>query len=180
MTTWIRTIGSTVGDLLLMSDGTSLIGLHTDNDKHRPSARNDWIRDDVAEPFGRTVAQLQAYFDGRLTEFDLPLAAEGTAFQSTVWRELRNIPYGHTISYAELARRIGRPSASRAVGHCNARNPISIIVPCHRVIGADRSLTGYAGGLDRKRALLAHEATFASLAPCTKGPHNLQLALLGT
>ena len=179
MTTWITTIESPVGDLLLMSDGTSLIGLHTDNDKHRPSARNDWIRDDVAEPFGRTVAQLQAYFDGRLTEFDLPLAAEGTAFQSTVWRELRNIPYGHTISYAELARRIGRPGASRAVGHCNARNPISIVVPCHRVIGADRSLTGYAGGLERKRTLLAHEAMTAASVEVGSRQHDRQLGLSG-
>jgi methylated-DNA-[protein]-cysteine S-methyltransferase len=179
MTTWITTIESPIGDLLLMSDGASLIGLHTDNDKHRPSARNDWIRDDVAEPFGRTIAQLQTYFAGRLREFKLPLAAEGTAFQSTVWRALCDIPYGHTISYAELARRIGRPSASRAVGHCNARNPISIIVPCHRVIGADRSLTGYAGGLDRKRALLAHEATHASLVQGNNVPHNVQLGLLG-
>jgi methylated-DNA-[protein]-cysteine S-methyltransferase len=179
MTTWITTIETPVGDLLLMSDGISLIGLHTDNDKHRPAPRNDWIRDDMAEPFGRTIAQLQAYFDGRLTEFDLPLAAEGTAFQTIVWRELRNIPYGHTISYAELARRIGKPSASRAVGHCNARNPISIIVPCHRVIGADRSLTGYAGGLERKRALLAHEAMRAASVETGTSHHNPQLELLG-
>ena len=179
MTTWITTIETPVGDLLLMSNGTSLIGLHTDNDKHRPAPCNDWIRDDVAEPFGRTIAQLQAYFDGRLTEFDLPLAPEGTAFQTRVWRELRNIPYGHTISYAELARRIGRPSASRAVGHCNARNPISIIVPCHRVIGADRSLTGYAGGLERKRTLLAHEAMTAASVEVGSRQHDRQLGLSG-
>lgn len=179
MTTWITTMETPVGDLLLMSDGISLIGLHTDNDKHRPVPRNDWIRDDVAEPFGRTIAQLQAYFDGRLTEFDLPLATGGTAFQTIVWRELRNIPYGHTISYGELARRIGKPSASRAVGHSNARNPISIIVPCHRVIGTDRSLTGYAGGLERKRALLAHEAMRAASVETGTRQHNPQLELLG-
>jgi methylated-DNA-[protein]-cysteine S-methyltransferase len=158
MTTWITTFESPLGPLLLMSDGTALTGLHTDNDKHRPAIRPDWIRDDIAMPFARTIAQLRAYFDGALTEFDLPLAPQGTEFQTTVWRELCNIPFGETISYAELARRIGRPTASRAVGHSNARNPISIIVPCHRVIGADNSLTGYAGGLDRKRSLLALEA----------------------
>ena len=158
MTTFYATFESPVGPLLLMSDGTSLTGLHTENDKHRPVIRSDWVRDDSVAPFAQTVAQLQAYFDGGLTEFGLPLAPKGTEFQMTVWRELCNIPFGETISYAELARRIGRPTASRAVGHSNARNPISIIVPCHRVIGADNSLTGYAGGLDRKRALLEHEA----------------------
>jgi len=158
MTTFYTTFESPVGPLLLMSDGTSLTGLHTENDKHRPAIRSDWVRDDGVAPFAQTVAQLQAYFDGALTEFNLPLAPLGTEFQIKVWRELRNIPFGETISYAELARRIGRPTASRAVGHSNARNPISIIVPCHRVIGADNSLTGYAGGLDRKRMLLVHEA----------------------
>jgi methylated-DNA-[protein]-cysteine S-methyltransferase len=158
MTTFHTTFDSPVGPLLLMSDGTSLTGLHTDNDKHRPAVQPDWVRDNSVAPFAQTIAQLRAYFDGALTEFDLPLAPQGTEFQTTVWRELCNIPFGETISYAELARRIGRPTASRAVGHSNARNPISIIVPCHRVVGADNSLTGYAGGLDRKRALLAHEA----------------------
>src|SRR5258706_8100764 len=141
-----------------MSDGPSLTGLHTDNDKHRPAIRPDWIRDDGAAPFARTIAQLRDYFDGALTGFDLPLAPRGTEFQMTVWRELCNIPFGVTISYAELARRIGRPTASPPVGHSNARNPISIIVPCHPVIGARHSLTGYARGLDRKRGLLALEA----------------------
>ena len=158
MKTVYSTFESPVGPLLLMSDGTSLTGLHTDNDKHRPAMAPDWIHDDNVPPFAQVKAQLRDYFEGRLTEFDLPLAPQGTAFQMTVWQELRNIPFGETISYAELARRIGRPTASRAVGHSNARNPISIIVPCHRVIGADNSLTGYAGGLDRKRALLALEA----------------------
>ena len=158
MTPFYTIFESPVGQLLLMSDGASLTGLHTDNDKHRPAIQADWVRDDSAVPFARTIAQLRAYFDGGLTGFDLPLAPQGTEFQMRVWRELRNIPFGETISYAELARRIGRPTASRAVGHSNARNPISIIVPCHRVIGTDNSLTGYAGGLDRKRALLEHEA----------------------
>jgi methylated-DNA-[protein]-cysteine S-methyltransferase len=148
---------SPIGPLLLMSDGRALTGLHTDSDKHRPAIAADWVRDDDAAPFARVRAQLDAYFEGRLTEFDLPLNPQGTAFQLQVWKQLCDIPFGETISYAELARRIGKPKAARAVGMANSRNPISIIVPCHRVIGADNSLTGYAGGLERKRALLVHE-----------------------
>ncbi len=159
-----------------MSDGTSLTGLHTDNDKHRPVIQVDWIRDESVAPFAQTIAQLRAYFDGALMRFEVPLAPQGTQFQMKVWRELCNIPFGETISYAELARRIGRPTASRAVGHSNARNPISIIVPCHRVIGADNSLTGYAGGLDRKRALLALEAGKTGLRTEDSGPGKGQLS----
>jgi methylated-DNA-[protein]-cysteine S-methyltransferase len=129
MPIWMMTFEGPLGPLLMMSNGKSLIGVHTDIDKHRPAIQPDWVLDDNVAPFAQTIAQLRAYFDGSLTEFSLPLAPQGTAFQMTVWRELRNIPYGKTISYAELARRIGRPSASRAVGHANARNPISIIVP---------------------------------------------------
>lgn len=176
MTTFCTTFESPIGALLLMSDGTSLTGLHTDSDKHRPAVRAGWVRDDSVAPFKQAIAQLRAYFDGTLTEFDLPLAPQGTEFQMTVWRELCNIPLGQTISYAELARRIGRPTASRAVGHSNARNPISIIVPCHRVIGADNSLTGYAGGLERKRMLLAHEATNAGTRGEGRGTRKGPLA----
>ena len=179
MTTWITTFDSPVGPLLLMSDGTSLTGLHTDNDKHRPAVLRDWIHDGSVAPFAQTIAQLQAYFDGALRVFELPLAPQGTEFQMQVWRELCNIRFGETISYAELARRIGRPTASRAVGHSNARNPISIIVPCHRVIGADNSLTGYAGGLDRKRALLAHEAISAGKRGEGRGARERQLTFSG-
>ena len=101
--------------------------------------------------------QLDAYFAGTSRDFDLPLAAEGTEFMKTVWRELRRIPFGATISYGELARRIGNPNASRAVGLANGKNPIPIVVPCHRVIGANGELTGFAGGLAVKQALLQHE-----------------------
>ncbi len=176
MKTFYSTFESPVGPLLLLSDATSLTGLHTDNDKHRPAVEPGWVRDDYAAPFAEVKAQLRDYFEGRLTAFDLPLAAQGTEFQMTVWQELRNIPYGETISYAELARRIGRPTASRAVGHSNARNPISIIVPCHRVIGADNSLTGYAGGLDRKRMLLALEANMAGATGERRSSSNGQRA----
>ena len=183
MTTFHTTFESPVGPLLLMSDGQSLTGLHTDNDKNRPATRPDWIGDEGAAPFAKVKAQLRDYFEGGLTEFDLPLAPQGTEFQQRVWQELRGIPYGETISYAELARRIGNPNASRAVGMANSRNPISIIVPCHRVIGADNSLTGYAGGLERKRMLLAHEAENAGTkgkGRGTKGESSkAQLALDG-
>ena len=158
MTIFYTSYSSPIGSLLLMSDGRALTGLHTDSDKHRPTITEDWVGDDNAVPFRQVRAQLDAYFDRRLTEFDLPLAPQGTAFQLQVWKRLCEIPFGKTISYAELARRVGNPKASRAVGMANSRNPISIIVPCHRVIGADNSLTGYAGGLERKRSLLAHEA----------------------
>ena len=107
--------------------------------------------------------QLDAYFAGELQTFDLPLHMAGTPFQKQVWQGLLTIPYGTTISYAELARRIGRPGASRAVGAANGRNPIGIIVPCHRVIGANGTLTGYGGGLDRKEWLIAHEAGALSI-----------------
>jgi methylated-DNA-[protein]-cysteine S-methyltransferase len=158
MTTYFTHFPSPVGPLLLMSNGKALTGLHTQSDKHRPVMKGDWVEDASVAPLPEVARQLHAYFDGELAKFDLPLAPQGTEFQMQVWKELRNIPFGKTISYAELARRIGRPTASRAVGHANARNPISIVVPCHRVIGADNSLTGYAGGLDRKQALLVHEA----------------------
>lgn len=176
MTTWITEYASPFGPYLLMSDGTSLIGLHSDRDKHRPPPGPDWVRDDDKAPLREAIAQLRAYFDGTLTAFDLPLAPRGTPFQLEVWRELCNIRYGETISYAALARRIGRPTASRAVGHSNGRNPISIIVPCHRVIGADKSLTGYAGGLDRKRSLLALEARVAGGASPPAAQRELAFA----
>ena len=110
-----------------------------------------------AGPLREAKRQLLEYFDGARRDFDLPLAADGTAFQRRVWDELRRIPYAETISYGELARRIGRPTASRAVGAANGRNPLAIVVPCHRVIGADGALTGYGGGLPVKETLLAHE-----------------------
>jgi methylated-DNA-[protein]-cysteine S-methyltransferase len=158
MTTFHTFFESPVGPLLLMSDGKALTGLHTESDKYRPRVQPDWAENDDVVPFATVKGQLRDYFEGRLTEFDLPLNPRGTEFQLRVWEQLCGIPFGETISYAELARRIGNPNASRAVGMANSRNPISIIVPCHRVIGADNSLTGYAGGLDRKRALLELEA----------------------
>jgi methylated-DNA-[protein]-cysteine S-methyltransferase len=120
------------------------------------AVRADWEPAD--EPFGEVRTQLAEYFDGRREVFDLQLEMQGTPFQLRVWRALQDIPYGETISYGEQARRIGRPADPRAVGQANGRNPIAVIVPCHRVIGADGSLTGYGGGVERKRWLLELEA----------------------
>ena len=116
-----------------------------------------WTQDDGAAPFAEARRQLGEYFAGRRTTFDLPLAPVGTAFQRRVWEELRHIPHGETVSYGELARRIGSPTSCRAVGMANGRNPFSIIVPCHRVVGANGKLVGYAGGMPRKEALLRLE-----------------------
>ena len=142
---------------LLTSDGTALTGLFMTAHTHGPEIGADWIRDDKAAPFAEARQQRAAYFAGRLTDFDLPTAPTGTAFQMRVWQELRRIPHGQTVSYGELARRIGSPNACWAVGLANGRNPLSILVPCHRVVGAGGKLTGYAGGLARKEALLALE-----------------------
>ena len=144
---------SPVGDLLLLAreDDQALAGLYLYGEPQR-----DWRR--AEEPFATVHEQLDAYFAGELEAFDLPLAPAGTAFQLRVWDELQRIPFGETISYTRLADRIGNPRTVRAVGLANGRNPISIIVPCHRVIGADGSLVGYGGGLERKRWLLEHEA----------------------
>jgi methylated-DNA-[protein]-cysteine S-methyltransferase len=150
---------------LLTSDGTSLTGVFMDAQRYGPEIEKDWVCRDDAAPFAEARRQLAAYFDGRLRECDLPLAARGTEFQNSVWDELKKIPYGVTLTYGELARRIGRPNGSRAVGLANGRNPLSIIVPCHRVIGANGKLTGYGGGLPRKAALLAFEAAVRAEGP---------------
>jgi methylated-DNA-[protein]-cysteine S-methyltransferase len=149
--TTFTVIPSPIGQLLLTSDGASLTGLYVGTSV----LREDWRRDD--DGFAAARTQLAAYFAGRLTAFDLPLAPAGTAFQQRVWSALRAVPYGSVVTYGQLADRLGNPTAARAVGLANARNPISIVVPCHRVIGANGKLVGYGGGLDRKRQLLALE-----------------------
>ena len=147
---------SPIGRLLLTSDGSALTGLYMEPSR-KAQPTEGWSEDVTVAPLSAAVRQLTEYFAGTRRVFDLPLRPQGTDFQRRVWRELIEIPYGDTWSYGELAKRISNPSASRAVGLANGRNPISILVPCHRVIGADGSLTGYGGGLDRKRWLLAHE-----------------------
>jgi len=150
------TFDSPLGELLLSGDGHALHGLYMQEGRTAIAVHPDWQEDDGA--FADARGQLDEYFDGRRTDFDLPLAMEGSSFQRRVWRALQDIPYGETISYGEQARRLGPPATPRNVGATNGRNPISIIVPCHRVVGSDGSLTGYGGGLERKRLLLDLEA----------------------
>ena len=145
-------LSTPIGELLLISNGTALTGVYLDGVAPDAASHED---DEVLR---EAREQLTAYFAGTLTAFSLPLAMSGTPFQLSVWEKLNDIPFGTTISYGEQARRMDSPNASRAVGSANGRNPISIIVPCHRVIGANGDLTGYGGGLERKRWLLKHEA----------------------
>lgn len=158
-------IESPLGALLVTRDDNTVVGaitgLYLPSGKHPIAARPGWVREDAA--FDDLRTQLEEYFAGTRREFDVPLNAAGTAFQLRVWAALRQIPYGETASYGRTAAAIGSPTASRAVGLANGQNPISIVVPCHRVIGANGSLTGYGGGLDAKRWLLSHEAAHAGL-----------------
>ena len=145
-----------IGELVLAGDGQALVAVSfTDGRKAPQPVPTDWVRDDGA--FARAIAQLRAYFAGELRSFELPLGPRGTPFQRRVWDALLAIPYGTTTTYGRLAEQLGDPRAVRAVGLANGRNPIPIIIPCHRVIGAGGSLTGYGGGLERKQWLLARE-----------------------
>jgi methylated-DNA-[protein]-cysteine S-methyltransferase len=146
------TIDSPIGELLLAGDERGVARLAISPFRVDPT----WERDDAA--FADAREQVTEYFAGERHEFDLPLALEGNPFELMVWEALRRIPYGKTVSYKEVAREIGHPDAPRAVGVANGRNPVAVIVPCHRVIGANGSLTGYGGGLERKRFLLDLEA----------------------
>ncbi|HEX3844385.1 MAG TPA: methylated-DNA--[protein]-cysteine S-methyltransferase [Steroidobacteraceae bacterium] len=152
-------IDSPVGRLLLAGDGASLVQVCFQSGPRPLQPHGDWVADPA--PFRAVMTQLTEYFAGKRRRFELRLAPRGTDFQRRVWRALTEIPYGKTISYGELARSIDKPSASRAVGLANGANPLPIIVPCHRVIGADGSLTGFGGGLPIKRQLLALECTDA-------------------
>lgn len=162
MTTRVyTTVDSPIGELLLVGDGEALHSLSM-QDGRRKRIDPAWKRAD--EPFAAVTAQLAEYFAGERREFDVPLVLDGPPFQRQAWQALREIPYGETVSYGEQARRIGQPDAARAVGAANGQNPIAVIVPCHRVIGADGSLTGFGGGLSRKRLLLDLEADAVSAA----------------
>jgi methylated-DNA-[protein]-cysteine S-methyltransferase len=157
-------VDSPIGPLTLVAADGQITGLYMDAQRHRPGEEVvGRAGDPAAEPFATAADQLARYFAGQLTEFELPLAPAGTRFQRAVWDALRQIPYGETWSYGQLASKIGNPAAVRAVGLANGRNPIALVVPCHRVIGADGSLTGYGGGLDRKRFLLDLESRGARL-----------------
>lgn len=159
MATFYTMMDSPVGRLLLAGDGEALTRLSFQTSRRAARPDETWTRSE--RPFRTAEAQLRAYFDGSLRRFDLPLILAGSEFERQVWGALLGIPYGRTVSYGDLARRIGRPTASRAVGLANGRNPIAIVVPCHRVIGSNGALTGYGGGLEVKRWLLAHEGVLA-------------------
>jgi len=146
-------IESPVGEILVTCRGGAVTGIHFMQPGARPRAGSSG----EGRVLGEAIGQLEEYFAGRRRSFSLPLALDGTAFQLAAWEELSRIPWGRTISYGEQARRMGRPGAARAVGGANRRNPVAIVIPCHRVIGADGSLTGFGGGLGRKEALLSLE-----------------------
>lgn len=155
MTTHYAITDSPIGELLVLGDSDSVHGLLMNGDGDFDQRKLELTQDQ--QLFADTIAQLEEYFAGDRNHFDLPLEPEGTEFQRSVWTALTEIPYGETRSYGEIAAEVGRPKAARAVGMANNRNPIAVIVPCHRVIGAGGALVGYAGGIERKTWLLAHE-----------------------
>jgi methylated-DNA-[protein]-cysteine S-methyltransferase len=148
---------SPLGPLRIASNGRAITAIGFPGQKHNIEAQPDWQRDDAASELAAARRQLAEYFAGQRREFDLPLQPAGSPFQQSVWRALARVGYGRTSTYGALARALRRPAAARAVGAAVGRNPIAIVVPCHRIVGADGSLTGYAGGLDRKTRLLALE-----------------------
>jgi methylated-DNA-[protein]-cysteine S-methyltransferase len=175
VTYWYE-IDSPIGALLLAGNEQALLQVHFQSGPHRLRPQAQWRHGGAA--LRAAVAQLEEYFAGRRRSFDLALRPAGTLFQQKVWRELQRIPYGETISYGELARRVGLPGGARAVGLANGSNPIPIIVPCHRVIGSDGSLTGFGGGLPIKHALLSLEGAdcvadlFSPLQPRGAARHS--------
>jgi len=153
-----------LGPMLLVARGDALAGIHFDGQRYQPPIGAHWRRQ-PNDPLLRSARrQLDEYFAGERTAFDLPLAVVGTPFQRAVWHAIAAVPYGATIAYRELAARAGRAQSIRAAGAATGRNPWAVVVPCHRILGSDGTLTGYAGGLDRKRALLALEARGVALA----------------
>jgi methylated-DNA-[protein]-cysteine S-methyltransferase len=155
------TVESPIGELLLLGDESSLHGLYMQEGRKPRKVASHWLR--AAAPFEGVQSQLEEYFAGERSEFDVDLTMQGNPFEQRVWSALREIPYGETTSYGEIAKRIGSPTAARAVGLANGRNPVAVIMPCHRVIGADGGLTGYGGGIERKRLLLELESGQACL-----------------
>ena len=167
MPTTFTRFASPIGELILTASETALKGVFFPVRRNRSAPEAGWVEDDGRGPAGALLAavrrQLTEYFDGTRTTFDLPLDGTGSTFERRVWDLLRTIPYGATTSYGALARRLGDPRATRAVGAANGKNPIPIIVPCHRVLGVRGELTGFGGGLDRKRWLLEHEGALLRL-----------------
>ena len=155
---YYATAESPLGAMLATADATSLTGLYFQGQRYAPEPGPEWVRRDDLPVFVQTRAWLTAYFCGHTPSVDVAMAPHGTPFQQAVWQQIAGVPSGETITYAELAWRAGNPAAVRAAGAATGRNPISLLIPCHRVVGSDGSLTGYAGGLERKRRLLALEA----------------------
>ena len=151
------------GQMLLVADGDGLCGVYFDGQKYLPQVASDWRRDARHATLCQAKRELAEYFGGARKRFEVALAPEGTSFQRSVWKAISSVGFGETITYSELAKRAGCPGSARAAGAATGRNPISIIVPCHRIVGADGSLTGYAGGLGIKRALLALESGIPEL-----------------
>ena len=151
------TYASPIGGMLLAATDDGLAGVYFDRQKHHPGKGRDWKRDPANLHLKRARAQVAEYFAGKRREFDLALDPAGTDFQKAVWIAISGVPFGQTITYGELARRAGVPGSARAAGAATGRNPIGLVVPCHRIMGSDGSLTGYAGGLAKKRALLTLE-----------------------
>lgn len=150
------------GRMLLVADDEALTGVYFTGQKYRPRIEPEWRRDESHAPLRQAKRELGEYFGGKRTRFTVKVAPQGTPFQRAVWKAIAGIGFGKTIPYAELARRAGRPGSSRAVGAATGRNPIGIIVPCHRIVGSNGTLTGYAGGLAKKRALLALEGALSA------------------
>jgi methylated-DNA-[protein]-cysteine S-methyltransferase len=153
-----------LGTLFATAEDNALTGLYYEGGRHAPEISSEWIEDVGYTPLADCARQLGEYLAGKRRLFDLHLAPKGSEFQRRVWIEIAQVPYGETITYAELARRAGAAGAARAAGAATGRNPLSIIVPCHRVVGTDGSLTGYAGGIDRKTRLLEIEGALLALA----------------
>ena len=157
-------IATPLGTLVATAAGGALTGLYYEGGKHAPAVGNEWVEDASAQPIAKCRKQVLEFLEGARRSFDLPLAPEGTQFQRRIWIEIARIPYGETITYAQLAARAGALGSARAAGAAAGRNPLSIVVPCHRVVGADGSLTGYAGGMERKARLLDIEESAGALA----------------
>lgn len=157
MTTYYQLLPTVVGELLLVANGDALTALHMTAGKYVPHTGADWVCDDALPVFALARRELAAYFGGELRRFSIPLAPHGTPFQQQAWDALTRIGYGETCTYGQQAARMGNPKAVRAVGAANGKNPIGIVIPCHRVIGANGTLTGYAGGLHNKEFLLKLE-----------------------
>jgi methylated-DNA-[protein]-cysteine S-methyltransferase len=176
-TTCYSYIDCPLGRMFVRGDGQFVTGLFMPHHKGWRGPDASWQQSDAS--FTAVREQLAEYFAGERQHFDVPLKLAGTPFQRQVWQELVRIPFGTAITYAQLAQRVGKPTASRAVGHANSRNPVSIIVPCHRVIGADGKLTGYAGGVDKKQWLLAWErrATVISVFASDSRKNNTPTAV---